>query len=195
MIATWSGNCGSHLELAVLNEQQQGRSADEASRAAALHAGGVAQAIEALRDQRGLPWLDDLARDVRHALRLLRRDPVFTLVAIVSLAIGIGANAAIFGLADALILRPLPVRDSGAVVTISADAPDGESGERFSYPDYRDLREKSRSFDGVLAYEVSTLGFARSRRTLARKAHRHAGERQLLRRPRRSGGVRAQLYA
>jgi macrolide transport system ATP-binding/permease protein len=159
----------SHLELAVLNEHQQGRSVDEASRAAALHTGGVAQAVEALRDQRGLPWLDDLARDVRHALRLLRRDPVFTLVAIVSLAIGIGANAAIFGLADALILRPLPVRDSGAVVTISADAPDGESGERFSYPDYRDLRDKSRSFDGVLAYEVSTLGFARSRRTSPEK--------------------------
>lgn len=151
----------SHLELAAHDERHRGRPTD---RAAAVRAGGVAQALEALRDQRGLPWLDDLARDLRHALRLLRRDPLFTAVAVASLAIGLGANSAIFGLADALILRPLPVRDPGAVMTISADAPDGESGERFSYPDYRDLREKSRSFDGVLAYQVSTLGFARSRR-------------------------------
>src|SRR4029077_21289703 len=97
---------------------------DSVARAAAIGAGGIAQTMEVMRDQRGLPWLDDCVRDVPHACRLLRRNPVFTGVAVVSLAIGIGANGAIFSLTDELILRPLPIRDPGAVVTVSADTPD-----------------------------------------------------------------------
>src|SRR2546423_5692251 len=88
---------------------------------------GIAQAMDALRDQRGLPWLDDGVRDLRHAVRLLRANPVFTAVAVVSLALGIGANSAIFSLADVLILRPLPVPSPGGVMTVTADG----SGEGF----------------------------------------------------------------
>jgi putative ABC transport system permease protein len=140
-----------HAELAVEN----GR------------AGGLAQAMEAVRDQRGLPWLHDLVRDVRHACRLLRRNPVFAGVAIASLAIGIGANGAMFSMADELILRPLPVTDPGAVVTVSAETLDQAStGTRLSYPNYRDLRDASRSFDGLLAYRKSSISFARSRQTV-----------------------------
>jgi len=159
----------SHLELAAHDERRGGLSPEHAARAAALRAGGAAQAVETLRDQRGLPWLDDLLRDVRHAARLLRRDPVFALVAVASLAIGIGANSAIFSLADELILRPLPVSNPGDVVTVSAEAPDGESGERLSYPDYHDLRDHSQSFEGLLAYEVSTVSVARSRQSSPEK--------------------------
>jgi len=159
----------SHLELAAHDERRGGLSPEHAARAAALRAGGAAQAVETLRDQRGLPWLDDLLSDVRHAARLLRRDPVFALVAVASLAIGIGANSAIFSLADELILRPLPVSNPGDVVTVSAEAPDGESGERLSYPDYHDLRDHSQSFEGLLAYEVSTVSVARSRQSSPEK--------------------------
>src|SRR5438105_4100292 len=72
------------------------------TRAVVVESRGIAQAVEALRDQRGLPWLDDVLRDVRHACRLLRRDPGFATVAILSLALGIGANTAIFQLMDAV---------------------------------------------------------------------------------------------
>lgn len=157
-----------HLELAAEDARTGTDSSDSAVRSASIHAGGLAQAMEALRDQRGLPWLDDLQRDVRHAVRFMRRSPVFAGVAIVSLALGIGANAAIFSLTDELILRPLPVRDPGAVVTVSADAPEqGFMGGAMSYPNYRDLRGTSQSFDGLVAYHVSSVSFARSRQTVS----------------------------
>ena len=157
-----------HVERAAEDLRPGRPSLEIATRAAAVHAGAIAQTMEVLRDQRGLPWLDDLARDVRHACRLLRRNPVFTGVAVISLAIGIGANGAIFSLTDELILRPLPVRDPAAVVTVSADAPDQGfgGGGRMSYPNYRDLRDSSQSFDGLLAYQISTASFARSRETV-----------------------------
>src|SRR5262245_18048201 len=74
----------SHLELARDDMLRRSGSTEEAFRATSLKAGGVAQAMESMRDQRGLPWLDDLTRDVRHALRSLRRTPVFTAVAVMT---------------------------------------------------------------------------------------------------------------
>ena len=90
-----------------------------------------------------------LLQEIRHALRLLARSPGFTAIAALSLALGIGANSAIFSLADALLLRPLPIRQPSAVVTVSTDRPnltDGIGG--VSYPDYLDLRGKTQSFEG-----------------------------------------------
>jgi predicted permease len=156
-----------HAELAADDLRRDGRTAASATRAVAIGSGGMAQAMEVLRDQRGLPWLDDLVRDVRHAGRLLRRNPVFTSVAVISLALGIGANGAMFSLADELILRPLPVRDPGAVVTVTADTPDEDfGGGGVSYPNYRDLRDGSHSFDGLVASHISRVSFARSRQTV-----------------------------
>jgi predicted permease len=80
--------------------------------------GGATQAMDALRDQRGLPWLDDLARDVRHAFRSLWSTPGFTAVALLTLALGIGANAAIFTLIDAILVKSLPVNDPGGLVLL-----------------------------------------------------------------------------
>ena len=85
---------------------------------AGRRAGGATQAMDALRDQRGLPWLEDFARDVRHALRTMWRTPGFTAVALLILALGIGANAAIFTLIDAVLLKPLPVRDPASLVLL-----------------------------------------------------------------------------
>jgi predicted permease len=97
---------------------------------------------------------------VNQAIRGLRNDPVFTTVAICSLAIGIGATSAMFSFADALLLRPLPVRDPERVVVINT-AVSAMFGENpwVSYPDYLDLRDRTRSFDGMAAASYAFVGF------------------------------------
>jgi predicted permease len=106
-----------------------------------------------------------LFQDIRYAVRILLKNPGFTLIAALSLALGIGANSAIFSLADAVLLRPLPVLAPGAVVTVSTNTPDNPYGG-VSYPDYRDLRAKSQSFDGMVAYQLSTMSAATSPKAL-----------------------------
>ncbi len=108
-------------------------------------------------------WLEALWQDVRYAWRMLARAPGFTAVAVLSLAVGIGANCAIFSFADALLLRPLPVARPGEVLTVGstiAIEAFGASGLASSYRDYVDVRERSRSFDGLVAFSYVTAGFA-----------------------------------
>ncbi|HET7871873.1 MAG TPA: ABC transporter permease [Terriglobales bacterium] len=105
-------------------------------------------------------------QEIRYAFRMIARSPGFTAIAVLSLALGIGANAAIFSLADALLFRPLPVSDPGAVMDISLDKSGGNglfgdiSG--LSYPDYHDLRASAKSFDGLVAFKYMGVSMARS---------------------------------
>ena len=103
-----------------------------------------------------------LHQEIRQSLRFIVRNPGFSAVAVLSLALGIGANASVFSLADMLLFRPLPVIDPGRVVTIATFA----VGDRFaggvSYPKYRQLRDQSQSFDGLIAYRTSTFSFSKS---------------------------------
>lgn len=99
--------------------------------------------------------------DVRYALRVMRKNPGFTSVAVLSLAIGIGANSAIYSLADALLLRPLPVLRPGEVVTVRAKTPNDPFGA-VSYLDYVDYRNRNRTFDGLTAFSLYPLGFSSS---------------------------------
>jgi len=110
-----------------------------------------------------MAFLHGVSEEIRYALRLLVRNPGFTAVATLSLALGIGANSAIFSLADALLLRPLAISHPDSVVAISTD-PATESGAMggVSYPDYRDFRDKAQSFDGLVAMNLARVGVAKS---------------------------------
>lgn len=97
--------------------------------------------------------------DLRYAVRMLFKNPGFTLVAVLSLAIGIGVNSAMFSLADALLLRPLSVSRPGEVVSVEGKTPGDPVGD-LSYRDYVDFRDRSRSFAGLVAFTTSTFGFS-----------------------------------
>src|SRR5690348_14741004 len=107
--------------------------------------------------------MDKLLQDINYSFRTLLKSPGFTIIAVLSLALGIGANSAIFSLADALLLRPLPIQDPNAVMAISTD-PANESGliGGVSYPDFRDFRDKSHSFEGIAACNLWRVSVANS---------------------------------
>jgi predicted permease len=150
----------SHLEFAEDEAaRQNGTPAGAARRMATLQSGGLAQAMERLRDQRGLPWLADLARDLRYAFRMLAASPGFTVVSILSLAIGIGVTCAVFSFADALLLRPLPVARAADVVTVGSPG----TARRVlvaSYRDYVDIAARATSFDGMVAFAEAPVRLA-----------------------------------
>jgi putative ABC transport system permease protein len=108
-------------------------------------------------------WMERFGQDIRYGCRMLAGSPGFASIAILSLAIGIGANCAIFSFADALLLRPLPVARPGEIFSVaSAQSIEalGMSSIGSSYPDYIDIRNRSRSFDGLAAFTYVTAGFA-----------------------------------
>jgi len=105
------------------------------------------------RHTRGLPALDSLLRDFRYAFRRLRREPGFAIAAVLILALGIGANAAVFSVVNTLLLRPLPFRDARRLVWIQqTDEKGGLSGLTFSVPVFEEFRRLNRSLDGLTAY-------------------------------------------
>src|ERR1700722_17307872 len=101
-----------------------------------------------------------MLKDLLYALRMLRKNPGFVAIAICSLAIGIGANSAIYSFADALMLRPMPVVKPSRVVSISpASTGLFGSNSSISYPDYVDLRDRNHTFEGLVAASYSPFGF------------------------------------
>src|SRR4030095_11322881 len=104
-----------------------------------------------------------MLQDLRHSARMLLKNPGFTLIAILSIAIGVGANAAMFSVADGLVIRPLPVPRAGEVMTIAALLPAGGGELQFSYPEYVGLRDQTRSFNGLVAYQLVITTFINRR--------------------------------
>ncbi len=142
-----------HLEMETARNVALGMTPEEARRQALVAFGGVAQTREAHREARGTRWLDDFAGDVRYSLRTLRRNPVLTVTAVLTLALGIGANTAIFSAVNAVMLRPLPFRDPGELVQVWEENPDREWYQQDAAPaNYLDWQAQVKSFLDVAAY-------------------------------------------
>lgn len=138
-----------------------GMALDEARFAAQRKLGSASLVKENTREAWGWGWAERLWQDLRYGWRMLFKNPGFTLVAVISLAIGIGANSAMFSLADAVILRPLPILRPNEVVTVGFNSAVGRFGSiNASYRDYLDFRDKSKSFDGMVAYMPNSFGFS-----------------------------------
>ena len=130
-----------HLEMLAEENMQRGMSTEEARRAAKMELGGVEQVKEAVRDQCGIPPLESLVADVRFGLRMLYKNPSFTAVAVLTLALGIGATTAIFSLVDATLLHPLPYPHPEELVRIEDDLPGaGATDAGISIPEFKDLQ-------------------------------------------------------
>ncbi|HYR98904.1 MAG TPA: ABC transporter permease, partial [Gemmatimonadales bacterium] len=151
-----------HLASRARDLAEGGLTPDAAERRARIEMGGVENYVDRVRDARGFPLADELIQDLRHGCRLLAKHPGFTAVSVLSLGLGIGANSAVFSLADALLLRPLPVRAPGEIVSVSTAANGQGFGARMSYLNYRDVRDLSRSFDGLVAHRLNSFSVTRS---------------------------------
>jgi predicted permease len=147
----------SHIELAVEENISHGMPPQEARRRALIRFGGVQQAREHQREARGLPWLDILLQDLRYTLRTLGRDSGFTIIAILILALGIGANIVVFSVVDTILLRPLPFPEAHRLVRIAPKVSKcGASCATYSTDAVQEFQRQNKSFSDFTGYDAFT---------------------------------------
>lgn len=149
-----------HLEEAAEEYARQGLSREEARRRAVVDFGSTVGIEEACRDVRGR-WLQDISKDVGYGFRSFRRTPAFAIVAIASLAVGIGANTLIFSLVNSMLFRPRPVASPDQLVELYTGTRD-HPFEGTSYPSYVDFRDRNDVFTGLAAYGIRQFRFGGS---------------------------------
>src|SRR5271169_2783465 len=138
---------GAHLDMLAEENVRRGMSPEEARRAARIRLGGQTQLQETNRELHGLPILETLFQDTRYAFRMLRKNPGFTAVAVLTLALGIGANTAIFSVVYAMLLKPLPYSHPEQLLTVFEAQPQaGVNATGWSYANFAELREQNHIF-------------------------------------------------
>jgi hypothetical protein len=190
-----------HLALIEDDFIRQGMSQDAARQAARCAFGGVDHVKDLHRDARSFPWLDDARRDVHYAIRTVRRSPGFAGVAVLTIALGIGANTAIFSVLDAVLLHPLPFKDADRLVRLYENLPASESPNRrasrfggIGAREYLALRDEARTLSHVVAHAIALVSVAggvdTSRRELTALTSRAADARPHVHRRRGPAGAR-----
>jgi predicted permease len=142
----------SHIALHTADGVRSGLSEAEARRQALIHLGGAEQARQAYRERATLPWLESLVRDLRYGLRTLAKHPAVTAIAILSIGLGIGANATIFSMVSRFVLRPAPVGHPSTLLEVSMTHEGDRCCNNFPWPVYTDVRRDAKSFSDLAAY-------------------------------------------
>src|SRR6266851_2880293 len=157
-----------HLEMLTDENIRAGMPPEEAQRAVRIELGGIEQVKEQVRKERLGNWLRSVLSDCRYALRQFRKNPGFTVVAVFTLALGIGATTAIFSVVYGVLLRPLPYPAPNRIVAIFEVNSKGRPA-RLADPNLDDFRDQSRSFQAIAkysAYRVSVSGGSQPTRTM-----------------------------
>src|SRR5215831_6097705 len=141
-----------HLQFHIEDNVRAGMTPEEARRQALIKLGGIDQTKESVRDRRALPWLESVAQDIRFALRMMRKNPGFTVIAVLTLALGIGANTAIFSAVDEILFRPPNVAAPDRLAQIYSFNRKFSTYRSSSYPEYVDFRDQASSFQSLAAY-------------------------------------------
>jgi predicted permease len=160
----------SHVEMRVQANLSAGMNTDEARYDAQRRFGNSTLLKEDTRAMNIIGWLDTAARDLRYAIRQLRRSPGFTAVAILTLALGIGANTALFSVVNGVLLNPLPYPHAEQLVTLHESKPNFETGS-ISYPNFRDWQKDNHSFSSIAiarSYSYSLTGLGEAEQVQAR---------------------------
>src|SRR5215204_4322809 len=146
-----------HLQMQIEDNLRAGMNPHEARRRALIKLGGPTQTKEECRRRRGFTMLEDLWQDLRYGVRILWKNRGFTLVAVVTLALGVGANTAIFSVVNAVLLRPLPYAEPHRLVNPMGEKNDPRARATVSYPDFQDWRDQSQTLESLAAYANSAM--------------------------------------
>src|SRR5438552_19043898 len=149
----FSAEMDSHLQMHIEDNLRAGMNAAEARRKALIKLGGIEQTKEIYRDRRGLPLLETLFQDLRFAFRMLRKNPGFTAVAALTLALGIGVNTAIFSIVNGVLLQPLLYPQPEQLVVVARTAPRFDHPVPVSGPNFLDWRARARQFQFLAGFD------------------------------------------
>lgn len=141
-----------HAAMKAAAYRAEGADAQEAHYAAIRRLGNPTAVKDRSRDMWGWGWLEAFAQDTRYASRVLRKSPAFTLIAVLSLALGIGANTVVFSVLNALVLKALPIADAARVYFVN-----NSGGPAQSFPNYRDIRDRNVVFESLFAYRIAMM--------------------------------------
>ena len=144
-----------HLELRAEDLERSGMAREEAQRRAGIEFGAKLKYEDQIHEQLGSHFMETLLQDIRLSTRVLRKSPGFTIAAVLTLALAIGANAVVFGMLNAILLRPIHVPDAQSLYSIER-GPDKSAN--VSYPDFLDLRDQTRAFDSIALYNITVAG-------------------------------------